>query len=259
MNSDLQNKMYHFEADPPPEIWNKIADALDDKIEQTFPQRLYHYEEQPPVQTWATIESSLQESEEPAVKVVPITRYKKPVRYVAAAASIIAAIFLVTTISNKKTGAGSVLGGTEPTVTTNQSSIVPLDRPATETGSTTIVRTSTPTEKEENRTTPTTTKRSTSPVLPQALLRTFSLGQKFIPRKADKEALFEFSVLDSYMVYSDDEGNAMKLPKKLFSLVHCYEGDASCKERIHRLQQKLATGTTTADFAGILEIIRQLQ
>ena len=56
MNSDLQNRLYDFEADPPKEVWNKITDALD--TEQTYPQRLYEYEQQPRSQVWDQIEKS---------------------------------------------------------------------------------------------------------------------------------------------------------------------------------------------------------
>ena len=80
-----------------------------------------------------------------------------------------------------------------------------------------------------------------------------------MPRQVDKEALFNFSSLNDHMVYSDGDGNAMKLPKKLFSLVNCPDGDGSCKERIHQLQQKLSSTAMTADFTGILDMLRQLQ
>lgn len=258
MNSDLQNKMYHFEADPPPEVWNKIADALDE--EETYPQRLFSYEEQPPAQVWKNIEAVLEDSTAPAIKIVPFTRYKKPVRYLAAAASILAVVLFTITFDNKKTGAGSVIGGAETVVTTNQSSIVPLDIPNTEKGQAPpadVVITQS--DKEDNITRQTDQKRTASSIRPQTIFRSFSFSQKFIPKSINKEALFDFSSSDNYMVYSDGAGNAMKLPKKLFSLVHCEDGDASCKERIHQLQQKLAAGAATTDFVGILEILRQLQ
>jgi hypothetical protein len=91
------------------------------------------------------------------------------------------------------------------------------------------------------------------------MFRSFAFSNQSLPQKANKEELLNYSELDSYMVYSDGDGNAMKLPKKLFSLVHCQDGDYTCKERIKQLQQKMASGATTTDFAGIIEILRQLQ
>lgn len=256
MSSDLQNKLFHFEANPPGGVWNKIADALDADTELEFPQRLFNYQEQPPVQLWKNIEASLEEPET-AIKVIPITRYKKPLRYVAAAASIIAIIFLATTFTNKKTGAGAVIGGTE-TVTTNQSSILPSNEPRIADNSnknSTPLSSTADEEQERNQ----QRKRALASIRPQNIFRSFAFSQRLFPKKADKEELFDFSDLNSYMVYSDGDGNAMRLPKKLFNLVHCKDGDNSCRERIRELQQKMAAGATTTDFGGILEILRQLQ
>lgn len=261
MNSDLQNKLFHFEADPPREVWNKIADALDADTEETFPQRLFSYEEQPPAQIWQSIETSLEEPE-PAIKVVPITKFKKPLRYVAAAASIIGIIFLATTIVNKKTGAGAVIGGTETTTVTatpNQSSVLPVDKPKLIKDSTADKQLSNQSADESIAKNNQPKKRALTFIRPQGIFHSFSFSRQSLPSKADKEQLLDYSELDSYMVYSDGDGNAMKLPKKLFSLVHCQDGDYSCKERIKKLQQKMASGATTTDFGGIIEILRQLQ
>jgi hypothetical protein len=260
MSSDLQNKMFHFEADPPKEVWNKIAGALDADNEQEFPQRLFNYEVQPPVNIWDKIEASLEE--ESAIKVIPITRYKKPLRYIAVAASIIAAFFLTTNLLNKKTGTGSVIGGTETVNTTNQSSILPLDNSGTQPGVAIVPKKTVSTTAAENDVTndeKTVRRRSLVSIRPQNILSIASIKKGFIPAIASKEVLFDFSEMNNYMVYSDGKGNAMRVPKKLFSLLFCADGDYSCNERIRQLQQKMATSATTTDFGGILEILRQLQ
>lgn len=71
--------------------------------------------------------------------------------------------------------------------------------------------------------------------------------------------MFKSSSLNDFMIYSDEDGNAMKLPKKLFSLVNCPNGDDSCKERILNMQQKLSSASIASGFTGILEMLRQLQ
>jgi hypothetical protein len=259
MNSDLQNKMYHFEADPPKEVWNKIADALNADGEQTFTQRLLHYEEHPPARIWDKIEAGLEESE-PAVKVIPITRFKKPLRYIAAAASIIAIVFLATNLVNKDAATGSMVGGTETIAPTNQSSVIPLDQP-TIAGSkeqTQHEMTDQATGEEINETAKTQRQRPPASVRPQHIFRSFSFSRRFIPQSAKEETL-DFSDLDNYMVYSDGDGNAMRVPKKLFHLVYCDDNDDSCKEHIRRLQKKMATAAISTDFGGVLEILRQLQ
>lgn len=256
MNSDLQNKLYHFETDPPKEVWNRIDDALD--AEESFPQRLFQYEEEPSAQLWDQISAQLDEQSS-AVKIVPITRYKKPVRYVAAAASIIAAVLLITRFVDDKNSAGASIGNIERTVTTNQSSILPTEKAPV------IVQPNNEEEvdlnpsKNDDQPVVTQHRKTMAFIRPQVPLAAIQFSQTFLPGKTDKEALFDFSALDSYMVYSDGDGNAMKLPKKLFSLVNCQDGDETCKERVHMLQQKLAASATTTDFAGIIEILRQLQ
>ena len=258
MSNDLQNKLFHFEADPPKEVWNKIADALDTDAEKSFPQRLFTYEEQPPAHLWANIENSLEE-DKPAIKVVPITRYKKPLHYIAVAASIIGIIFFVSTLTNKQTGAGSVIGGTETITTSNQSSILPIDKPQVNEPPQDQNSVSTTLSSVEDGNEGDETRRRLTSIRPKNIFRSFAFSERFIPRKATKEDFFDFSELDNYMVYSDENGNVMRVPKKLFSLVHCEDGDDSCLERIKRLQQKMASTAATSDFGGILEILRQLQ
>lgn len=260
MSSDLQNKLFHFEADPPKEVWDKIADTLDVGTQETFPQRLFNYEEQPPADIWNKIETSLEG--EPAIKVIPITRYKKPLRYVAAAASIIAVVLLTTNLLNKNTGSGAVIGGTETVTTTNQSSVLPFNHSDTENNIVSVPKTSTasvPNGTTSSNEEVTIRKRILASIRPQNISTLISFRKGFIPAKANKEAIFDFSEMDNYMVYSDGKGNAMRVPKKLFSLLSCDDGDYSCNERIKQLQQKMAASATTTDFGGILEILRQLQ
>ena len=265
MSNDLQQKLSRFEADPPKEVWNKIAEALDAGEESVFPQRLLNYEEQPPAHTWNKIETSLDE-EEPAIKVVPITRFKKPLRYIAAAASIVAIVLLANNLTNKRTGAGAVIGGTgteNVTVTKPvQSSVLPLDEPS-------VVNTPLPAEKEpvgfinSNREEATaslgTPRRAVTFIRPQNIFRTIAFSQGFVPQHAGNSHPLDLSMADDYMVYSDEDGFALRVPKKFFDLVYCKDGDDLCKERIRQLQKKMASTATTTDFGGVLEILRQLQ
>src|SRR5215207_5263816 len=127
MNSDLQNKLFQYEANPPGKVWDKIADALDNDTELSFPKRLFNYKENPTAQSWKNIESALEESNTPSIRVIPLNKFRKQIGFIAAAASILIAVFFISTFGDKKTSAGAVIGGTEKTVTTNQSSVFPLD------------------------------------------------------------------------------------------------------------------------------------
>ena len=259
MSNDLQHKLFHFESDPPKEVWSRIVESLDAEAEQTFPHRLFTYEEQPPAGSWEKIEAEISE---PAIKVVPITKFSKPLRYVAAAASIIAIVFLAINLANKNTATGSVIGGTETVTTTNQSSIIPLNKP-----NTVVV----PDEEQKQapsvvvpegttaRTKEVINRRTPASIRPQNHLSAFAFSQGFIPETASKESHLDFSGMEKYMVYSDGDGNAFRVPKKFLHLVYCEDGDDRCKERIRQLQKKMATAAATTDFGGVLEILRQLQ
>ena len=256
MNSNLQNKLSRFEATPPPGVWGKIAEALDEQ--QTFPQRLYNYQQVPKTNVWEKIEASFEES---AAKVIPFTtRYRRPIHYIAAA-GVIAAILVSFTLLMKKTEAGSIPTAEEKTVPVKEAIVQnPITRPTISS----INSTETIASAETNNRNPvyqiaTKGKKILGIIRPQNSLSAVILKGRFMPGKVDKEALFNFFSLNDHMVYSDGDGNAMKLPKKLFSLVSCPDGDGSCKERIHQLQQKLSSTAMTADFTGVLDMLRQLQ
>lgn len=252
MSSNLQNKLFHFEAPPPPGLWDRIAEDL--AADDTFAQRLYNYQQPPPVGVWIKIENGLEDTA-PA-KVIPFTtRYKKPLRYLAAA-SFIAVILVAATLLLRRTDAGSLAGankilspGLQTPPLTNDTDVA-SNNPAVDEPSG-LQRTS-------RQAAIVTLKRTLASVRPQTIFPSLSISRKFIPRRAAETAL-HFASPDNFMVYSDNDGHAMKLPKKLFSLVNCPDGDGSCMERIQQLQQKLAASTVTADFAGMLDIVRQLQ
>jgi hypothetical protein len=61
------------------------------------------------------------------------------------------------------------------------------------------------------------------------------------------------------MIYSDGDGNVVRLPKKLFNAFACPTGDISCKQRLQQLREKFAESAVTADFNGLLQILKSLQ
>ena len=257
MNSNLQNKLSRFEATPPGGVWDKIAEALD--AEQAFSKRLYDYQETPETNVWKKIESSL-EAPVPA-KVVPFTtRYRRPIRYISVA-SIIAVILVSATLLMKKTDTDTVPTADEKVIT--PANDVAVDNPATTPAINSNIQTETASNQNKTQAAfyqaGSKQKRVLNFIKPQNILRVIVLRGRFAPGRVNKEEMFSFSSLNDYMVYSDGDGNAMKLPKKLFSLVNCPDGDGSCKERIHQLQQKLSSTAMTTDFTGILDMLRQLQ
>ncbi|MDQ6609446.1 MAG: hypothetical protein M3Y85_06470 [Bacteroidota bacterium] len=263
MDNGLKNKLTRFEETPPAGAWDKIVSALD--TPETFAQKLYHYTATPPPNTWDTIILQLNKDQQPA-KVIPfITRFKKPIRYVAAA-SIIGVILIAASLLMKRTEAGAIQPGSTATVPTQKTLTIKNGKeqitsnnkikqpvPPEETTKLNLQSENNLSVKER-----TPHKRLLGFIKPQNI-SAFSLAGGFVPLVVNKKALFDFSSSDNFMVYSDGNGNAMKLSKKLFSLVHCQDEDGSCKERIHQLRQKLSSAAISADFTGILEMLRQLQ
>lgn len=254
MENNLQNKLYHYAALPPESAWDKIADALENN---DYAKRLTAYEEQPPVTVWRKLEESLNEAATPA-KVVPfLIRYKNPLRYVAAA-SVIAVALVAVTLTTRRTEAGSLAAGTNAVVTpphtqpkferrfvTNS----PEGKSATKTADNAV----------EEKGLAASVRRTLAYIKPRNILPKLSLSKRFIPRQAVEKTVADFSTQDAFMVYSDGDGNAMRLPKKLFSLVNCEDGDETCKHRIETLRQKLSAAVAPSDFTGMLDLVRQLQ
>ena len=262
--NQLKNKLARFETLPPEGAWDKLVERLERS--ESFAERLYQYEETPSLRNWTGIEKTLDQPTQPAKVISFGTRFKRPIRYVAAA-SIIGVILITATLFMKRTEAGSVQAGSKTTVPTTPSLIVKNGGP------TTIIKQSIE-EKDSIKSSPTSlqtvtaflenrisasSKKSLRLIQPDKEVSASLPSDNFIPAHADKKDFYDFSLADNYMVCSDDDGHAMKLPKKLFSLVQCKDGDGSCKERIRQLQQKLASPAITADFSGVLEMLQQLQ
>ena len=261
MNSNLQNKLSGFEATPPPGVWDRIAGTLDEGY--IFSEKLYQYEEAPKSSVWQKIETSLEE--EPA-SVIPITRrYKKPAQYVAAAAAVIAAIVIGVAMLTKKEALLTTTSQISAPFKDQQRNHSPVSSkreqapPTTKTASSLPFQVNNESSPKRGESRLNSVKKLFAAVQHPTEESTIILGDGFVPQQAQPASFFDFSSEDNYMVYSDDNGHAMRVPKKLFSLVNCPAGDGSCTERIRQIQQKLLFNSSSTDFTGILEMLRQLQ
>lgn len=261
MQNNLQHKLHHFQSPPPAGVWSKIEQTLDE--EKNLSEMLFNYRQQPPAAVWASIQSKLDKGDNDLVAVMP--RRKRLVAF-AAAASLITAIVFTFLLTNTKEE--------EPQLVNS-----PLELPVQSTESTALkpapLPVNPPVEKAFiNRTSVTVQSQPVRRSVRAASYRPasnvegsdlqiattgFAITGRFIPQKAREEDVVDLSEFDNYMVYSNAEGMAMKLPKKLFSLVHCTEGDNSCKDRINNLQLKLSQNGMTNDFMGIVEIINHMR
>lgn len=253
MNSNLQNKLQRFSADPPERVWDKIADALN--TEETFSQRLYQYEEPPPAAAWQKIETGLEE--EPA-KVIPFaTRYRTAFRY-AAAACFFAVILVTLTLTLKRTEAGALEAGTHTTVPAQEVKATNPTKPAEQNPP--LVQTTPPAKqydiepqiKETAQEKLNRLKKETAAEQPVAVLT------KKTPNRT-RGSGSEYASESQYVMYSDGDGNMRKMSKKVAPIINCKDDDGNCKQRLQQLQEKLAAKVMPTDFTGILEMLRQLQ
>ena len=258
MSTQLQNKLWHHAPEPPQKVWDNIAILLDDKPEADFPKKLYAFETNPSPLAWDKINARLN-APSPA-KVVPFfQKQKKLIQYVAAAAVVIFLALTTLWLTDNKTGSATT--ATAPaTVPPPQRNIAPKappdQRPAPESNSL-LASARSNTNDQKN------TEEKKSPynkLQPQAKLGAIISHWAFMPKVAEaKQTVSSDIPSEKYMVYSDGDGNAMKLPKKLFDFITCVKEDILCKEEMQQLQQKVASAVLTTDFTGVLEVLKNLK
>ncbi|MFL5810973.1 MAG: hypothetical protein ACJ749_15740 [Flavisolibacter sp.] len=65
--------------------------------------------------------------------------------------------------------------------------------------------------------------------------------------------------VDKYMIYSDGDGKAVRLSKKLYDDYACATDKIICKQKIKKLQEQVASAAMKSDFTGILDILNKLE
>ena len=82
----------------------------------------------------------------------------------------------------------------------------------------------------------------------------------FLPTASIKNDMIAYQAsVDNYMIYTDEDGHAMKLPKKLYEAFECATREIACSRKIKDLQQRVASSAVSSDFTGVLEMLRNLQ
>jgi hypothetical protein len=256
MNKDIQNKLAQFEAQPPAEAWNRIAAALDDSLNNTAI-RLQELEVSPPLQTWDHINHQLDEKSK--APIIPFYKKYATALLTGSAAAVLALIlFFSGILSNKGTVSEpsfmQVVRNLQPTVETEPTTVNKEQQNLNEAtpAEASIARRSYKQESvtENKRDIETLAFASHDYVAPV---------EKLIPDCVERNSALAFThPVDRYMVYSREDGNAVKLPKKLFDAVACPSKDAECKLKLKQVQEKFAASAFTADFTGVLDIINNL-
>ena len=252
MSNQLQNKLLHYEVQPPEGVWNNIAASLGQDPSVALSDKLYGYEANPSPMVWENINARLNNSSGEKGKVIPFyVRYRRPLKYSGAVAIFIFLAVVTSLLISKKTESEIA---TENITSTNATKKDTAKTPtAPEKNSTGMV-------SERNK--PGVLVVNTKPVRrketdTQGLS---SLAESFLPRQAERSELVNSSLSpDKYMIYSDGDGNAIRLPKKIFSAFACPTNDLICKQHLQQLREKFASSAMTADFSGLLQILKSLQ
>jgi hypothetical protein len=248
MSNQLQKRLLDYEVRPPERVWNNIATNLNEEFSPGVSEKLYQFEAIPPAKAWKNIETRLETTGPGKGKVIPFyTRYRRPLKYSGAVAIFIFLAVVTSLLISKKTESELPAQSVESTVKKDSSKF--------------------PSPKENKslpgeQNAPERTVASASiPKVKQANSRTSaSLAEEYLPRRAERNEIVNSSLSpDKYMIYSDGDGNAIRLPKKIFSAFACPIDDLVCRQRLQDLREKFAASAMTADFNGLLQILKSLQ
>ncbi len=88
----FRSEVLNLEVPPPSFTWNKIAKELDAQPQENFSKRIYEYQVAPPSNTWHKIVTSLDEEQATAPVIIPIHKNYSRLYRIAAAAVIIGII-----------------------------------------------------------------------------------------------------------------------------------------------------------------------
>lgn len=272
MSQAFQDKLFHYEAPPPAGAWDRLASALDEGDAQTLAQRLAAFEQAPPSGSWHKIEQAL----ETPVRTIQPSLYRRlgPARLAAAAVFVLAIGASIFYFSRPGTETVPLTAG----VTQAQRSSN-LPAPVQTAPETRSIQLTPDTQTPEQPTLPGNRPRSDNQAeaarprpLPASVLssalayasaeETFDEGALIaeLPRTAHHHEVAQHTVPpDRYLVYSKDEGHAVRLTKKVFNLIACDAEDLYCQQQLRQLQQRIAaTAPMSADFTGMMEMLRRL-
>ncbi len=261
MSDSFSKKLYNYAPPPPDNSWEAIESSLNET--PLFAQKLHSYQLQPPAGAWNKIDTWLQNDEQEK-KAVPVIRSTPWMRYAAAAAVLIliagGSYFL--TVKQNMAPPVATTANTITSLPKNDLATKSEDRngdalknsisygePATRISTAATIKSSSGIPKTKFSRTAITA--SEKPV---------HFTNAFVPAYAEREKRFALNEnTEKYMVYSDGDGNAMRLSRRLFDMVACIKPEIKCKERFEQLQQKMAATTLSTDFTGLVAMLSTLK
>jgi hypothetical protein len=251
MSDNIQDKLFHYEVSPPPGVWDEISTALDDQPTEVLGEKLYHFESVPDKKVWNRLQQLLQHTK--ADHHLPFfQRYRRPLRYSGAAVMLIIIGTMLSLLVSKKTVSevpATSSSSQQPGAISNPANENAANEPNSRTTVAGIP------DKSKNA-----FRRNLLSVASSLSISRPSLSEGFLVTAAERHTVIADNTADEkYMIYSDGNGHAFRLPKKIFDAFACPLEDVTCKQRIKILQEKMAGAALTTDFGGILQILEHLQ
>lgn len=277
----IRDQFQDVEVEPPSFTWGKIAKELDEQSKEGFVTKLYEHEVIPADENWQKIASSLDSERTP---VIPFSKnYNKIIRIAVAAAVIVFLAWAGYTISNKS--ANNNLANSDGGLKTPPKT--PVVKPIKQPG---IVKEKiTGAENNDNTIKPAVTpfKKVINPdineqqpineiVATDIHTNSDAIGDAETKNLHKKNTIAAASAPDEntetrYLLYLTDQGNIMKLSKKLadFKCIYTKEGDVSqqalakldesqCNDQIKYWQERMANSSLQSS-SNPLELIEILQ
>ncbi len=256
--SSLQDKLLNCEVPPPSGVWDKIAAALDEPVDekQDYANRLYELEMTPPKASWGKIEAALDADVKytAPVRKIPFLRY-------AAAAVLIGAIAIGVF---KWTSPAKNEGIANNTTVAQKTSVPVSTTPATAiTDGTTKENDS---AKEHTQDNYVALDRIGKINMKKALAMSHYTGSSDENTGRPVYAYEDYvpDLADRYVMLMTPEGSIIRMSKKLGDLICCVSGeeqDNDCKDQLKKWQEKLATSSlapSPGNFLDILSLVNSL-
>lgn len=253
--SDFRKKLTQYEVPPPDGAWDAIAAALDEPALSSLSERLLRFAPAPPPAAWDRIEAALPGKTEQAPVVPFFTRYRRPLKYSGAAAAFLVLAFLSSLLLSKKTESEIPAHTVQ-----NHPPARPAPTPSQEEPSRELTATPPPAPEPETRVAAVREKRPSSVGRRSLASASTGLLEALLPQKASRSAaLPQIPSDEAYMVYTDGDGNSVRLPKRMYAAFACPTDNAGCLQRLKKIREKVASSALTPNFTGLLEILNKLQ
>lgn len=293
--SNLQDKMYKFEAAPPAHVWEAVTTALDESLlGQPFTATLENAAIPPPAAVWNNINTVLDESllthefsavlhdmavvppagswqkiseslgGEATEKVIPLQR-KTPVffRYAAAAVLIGALAWGIIRFSSSNSDTADNIAETGNATDTNTKGNNVLVSPTPKTTEE-LVLNNDDKALEESKKMVAKLDRTPADAIKKINKRSIASEEETISEPVYAFDDYVPDVASRYIMLMTPDGGLMRMSKKWSDLLCCVAGesqDADCKDQLKKWQEKIASSPiapSPGNFMDILSLVNSL-